>query len=64
MNPTSRFRSVLFWLGLAFATFVLVALGYSTGFWSRKARAGAGAERDRDPARHIGGARLRPDRSS
>ena len=37
MNPTSRFRSVLFWAGLAFATFVLVAVGYSTGFWSRKA---------------------------
>jgi hypothetical protein len=36
MNPTSRFRSVLFWAGLAFATFVLVAVGYSTGFWSRK----------------------------
>jgi hypothetical protein len=34
MNPTSRFRSVLFWLALAFATFVIVALGYGTGFWS------------------------------
>jgi hypothetical protein len=34
MDPTSRFRSVLFWLALAFATFVIVALGYSTGFWS------------------------------
>ena len=34
MNPTSRFRSVLFWLALAFATFVIVAVGYGTGFWS------------------------------
>jgi hypothetical protein len=34
MDPTSRFRSVLFWLGLAFVTFVIVALGYGTGFWS------------------------------
>ena len=34
MNPTSRFRSVLFWLGLGFVTFVILALGYGTGFWS------------------------------
>jgi hypothetical protein len=33
MNPTSRFRSVLFWAGLAGATFVLLVLGYGTGFW-------------------------------
>ena len=33
-NPTSRFRSVLFWSGLAFLTFVIVAVGYGTGFWS------------------------------
>jgi len=34
MNPTSRFRSVLFWLGLGVATFVLIVAGYGTGFWS------------------------------
>jgi hypothetical protein len=34
MNPTSRFRSVLFWLGLALVTFVLLVVGYGTGFWS------------------------------
>jgi hypothetical protein len=34
MNPTSRFQSVLFWLGLGAATFVLLVLGYGTGFWS------------------------------
>ena len=33
MNPTSRFMSVLFWLGLAALTFVLLVLGYGTGFW-------------------------------
>jgi len=33
MNPTDRFRSVLFWLGLAVATFVLIVLGYGTRFW-------------------------------
>ena len=33
MNPTSTLMSVLFWLGLAFATFVILVLGYGTGFW-------------------------------
>ena len=33
MNPTSTFMSVLFWLGLAAVTFVLLVLGYGTGFW-------------------------------
>ena len=33
MNPTSRLRSALFWLGLGFATFVLLVVGYGTGFW-------------------------------
>ena len=33
MNPTSIVRSVLFWLGLGAATFVLLVLGYGTGFW-------------------------------
>ena len=33
MNPTSRFRSVLFWLGLATVTFVILVLGYGVGFW-------------------------------
>jgi hypothetical protein len=33
MNPTSRFRSVLFWLGLGVATFLLLVVGYGSGFW-------------------------------
>ena len=33
MNPTSRFRSVLFWLSLGILTFVLLVVGYGTGFW-------------------------------
>jgi hypothetical protein len=33
MNPTSSFMAVLFWLGLAVATFVLLVLGYGTRFW-------------------------------
>jgi len=33
MNPTSTAMSVLFWLGLGFATFVLIVLGYSIGLW-------------------------------
>ena len=34
MNPTSRFRSALFWGALALATFVILVLGYGTGFWN------------------------------
>jgi hypothetical protein len=34
MNPTSRLRSVLFWAMLAVATFVLLVVGYGTGFWN------------------------------
>jgi hypothetical protein len=34
MNPTSRFQSVLFWLALGVATFVVLVAGYGTGFWS------------------------------
>lgn len=33
MNPTSIVRSVLFWLSLGALTFVLIVLGYGTGFW-------------------------------
>ena len=33
MNPTSRMRSVLFWLGLGVATFLLLVVGYGSGFW-------------------------------
>ena len=33
MRPTSRVIAVGFWLGLAFATFALIVLGYGTGFW-------------------------------
>jgi hypothetical protein len=33
MNPTSRFKSVLFWFSLGALTFVLLVAGYGTGFW-------------------------------
>jgi hypothetical protein len=33
MRPTSRVVAVLFWLGLAAATFVLLVLGYGVGLW-------------------------------
>ena len=33
MNPTSRLRSVLFWFGLAFLTFLVLVIGYGIGFW-------------------------------
>lgn len=33
MNPTSKLRSVLFWLGLGALTFVVLVVGYGTGFW-------------------------------
>jgi hypothetical protein len=33
MNPTSTPLAILFWLGLGFLTFVLLLLGYGTGFW-------------------------------
>jgi hypothetical protein len=34
MNPTSIVRSVLFWAGLAGATFLLIVVGYGIGLWS------------------------------
>jgi hypothetical protein len=33
MNPTSTPMAIVFWLGLGAATFVLLVLGYGTGFW-------------------------------
>ena len=33
MNPTSTVMSVLFWLGLAAATFVVIVGGYTVGLW-------------------------------
>jgi hypothetical protein len=33
MEPTSRARSLLFWAALAAATFVLLVVGYASGFW-------------------------------
>jgi hypothetical protein len=33
MNPTRTIVSVGFWLSLAALTFVLLLLGYGTGFW-------------------------------
>jgi len=34
MNPTSTLMAVLFWVGLAALTFVVLVLGYGTGFWT------------------------------
>lgn len=33
MNPTSTGLAVLFWISLAALTFVILVLGYGTGFW-------------------------------
>lgn len=33
MNPTSTPMSILFWIGLAALTFVLLVAGYGTHFW-------------------------------
>lgn len=33
MRPTSRFVAVMFWGGLAVATFVVLVLGYGIGLW-------------------------------
>jgi hypothetical protein len=33
MNPTSTPMSVLFWIGLAILTFILLLAGYATEFW-------------------------------
>ena len=33
MNPTSTFMAVVFWVALAALTFVVLVLGYGTGFW-------------------------------
>jgi hypothetical protein len=33
MNPTSTALAVLFWIGLGALTFVLLVVGYGTGFW-------------------------------
>ncbi len=33
MNPTSTGLAVLFWLGLGLLTFVLLVVGYGSGFW-------------------------------
>ena len=42
MEPTSRVMSLLFWAGLAVATFVLLVVGYATGFWGEPAPTGEG----------------------
>ena len=34
MAPTSSRLAVLFWVGLAALTFVLLVVGYGVGFWS------------------------------
>jgi hypothetical protein len=33
MNPMSPWISVLFWISLAALTFVVIVVGYGTGFW-------------------------------
>lgn len=34
MRPTPRFVAVMFWAGLAVATFVVLVLGYGIGIWN------------------------------
>ena len=34
MEPTPTWLAVAFWLGLGGLTFVVLVLGYGTGFWS------------------------------
>ena len=34
MQPTSRLRSVLFWLALGAATFVILVAGYGSRLWT------------------------------
>jgi hypothetical protein len=34
MNPTSTARSVIFWVGLAILTFVIIVAGYGSGLFS------------------------------
>lgn len=33
MNPTSSLAAIAFWLSLGVLTFVLLVVGYGTGFW-------------------------------
>jgi hypothetical protein len=33
MEPTPPWLAIGFWAGLALATFVILVLGYGTGFW-------------------------------
>jgi hypothetical protein len=33
MEPTSTAMAVLFWLGLGALTFVILVVGYGSGFW-------------------------------
>ena len=33
MNPTPGPMSVMFWLGLGALTFIVLVVGYGTGFW-------------------------------
>jgi hypothetical protein len=33
MNPTSTALAVAFWIGLGAVTFLLLVVGYGTGFW-------------------------------
>jgi hypothetical protein len=33
LKPTSARLGILFWVGLAALTFILLVLGYGTGFW-------------------------------
>ncbi len=33
VNPTSNRMAVVFWVGLAGLTFVVLVLGYGSGFW-------------------------------
>lgn len=34
MNPTPTWLAVAFWLGLGLLTFVILVVGYGSGFWA------------------------------
>jgi hypothetical protein len=40
MQPTTAVRSLAFWMVLGLITFVVLLLGYWTGFWALPPRAG------------------------
>jgi len=54
MEPTSRARSLLFWLTLGAATFVLLVVGYGSGFWGPNEVAPSASPAPAAVVRHLG----------